>query len=303
MKSGKLFWGLLFVTIGVLIFAAKFNWFYFDWDLAWDLWPVVLILGGIMIIARKSSAKPFLAALFGIIVGMIIYGSFATITNFRFWDNDWHRDRDWRRETSNYYIDYDSDIEKANLDLSAGAGKITIRGTTDELLSGYSYGDRVRYDFSSRVSNDEAYIDFDMRDKRFRIFQDEIDNSLMLSLNENPIWDMDFSIGAAKAIFELDEYRIEDLTLKTGATDIELRLGDKFDRTSVSVEMGAASLDIKIPKESGCQIRGKLFLGGKEFNDFKKVNNVYETENFDEAANKIYLEIHGAVASVEVKKY
>ena len=303
MKTGKLFWGFLFVTIGVLIFAAKFDWFYFDWDLAWDLWPVVLILGGVMIIARKSSAKPFLSSIFGIIIGMIIYGSFASLSNFHFWSDNWDRRAEWRGETNNYYIDYDSDIEKANLDLSAGAGRISIRGTTNELLSGYSRGDRVKYDFSSRVSNNQAYIDFEMRDKHFRLFEDEVDNSLVLSLNEKPTWDMELNIGAAKAIFELDEYKIDDLTLKTGATDIQLRLGDKSERTSVNVEMGAASLAIEIPKESGCQIRGKLFLGGKEFNGFKKVNNIYETENFDEADNKIYLDIRGAVASVEVKRY
>lgn len=303
MKTGKLFWGFLFVTIGVLIFAAKFDWFYFDWNLAWDLWPLVLILGGVMIIARKSSAKPFLSILFGIIVGMIIYGSFATVTNFQFWDDDWDRRSEWRSETNNYYIDYDSDIERAKLDLSAGAGKISIRGTTDELLSGYSRGDRVRYNFSSRTSGGAALINFDMHDHKFRIFQDEIDNSLSLSLNENPVWDLDLKIGAAKAIFELDEYKIDELTLKTGATDIKLRLGDKLDRTNVSVEMGAANLEIAVPQESGCQIRGKLVLGDKDFYGFKKVNNVYETENFEEASNKIYLEIHGAVASVEVTRY
>ena len=303
MKTGKLFWGFLFVTFGVLIFAARFDWFRFDWDLTWDLWPLVLILAGILIIARKSSFKPFLSAITGIITGLIIYGSIVSVTHFHFWDDDWDRRTEWRSETNNYYINYDSGIEKANLELAAGAGKITIRGTTDDLISGYSRGAKVKYTFSSRVRDDEAYIDFEMSDKKFRIFQDDIDNSLILSLNENPSWNLDLSIGAAKAIFELDQYKIDDLTLKTGATDIELKLGNKSERTSVSVEMGAANLEIKIPRESGCQIRGKLVLGDKDFNGFRKVNNVYETENFDDADNKIYIEINGAVANVEVQRY
>ena len=303
MKTGKLFWGFLFVTFGVLIFAARFDWFRFDWDLTWDLWPLVLILAGILIIARKSSFKPFLSAITGIITSLIIYGSIVSVTHFHFGDDDWDRRTEWRSETNNYYINYDSGIEKANLELAAGAGKITIRGTTDDLISGYSRGAKVKYTFSSRVRDDEAYIDFEMSDKKFRIFQDDIDNSLILSLNENPSWNLDLSIGAAKAIFELDQYKIDDLTLKTGATDIELKLGNKSERTSVSVEMGAANLEINIPRESGCQIRGKLVLGDKDFNGFRKVNNVYETENFDDADNKIYIEINGAVANVEVQRY
>lgn len=303
MKTGKLFWGFLFVTIGVLIFAARFDWLRFDWDLTWDLWPLVLILAGILIIARKSSFKPFLSAITGIITGLIIYGSIVSVTHFHFWDDDWDRRTEWRSETNNYYIDYDSGIEKANLELAAGAGKITIRGTTDDLISGYSRGAKVKYTFNSRVRDDEAYIDFEMSNKKFRIFQDDIDNSLILSLNENPSWNLDLSIGAAKAIFELDQYKIEDLTLKTGATDIELKLGDRSERTSVSVEMGAANLEIQIPRESGCQIRGKLVLGDKDFNGFRKVNNIYKTENFDDADNKIYIEINGAVANVEVERY
>lgn len=303
MKTGKLFWGFLFVTIGVLIFAARFDWFRFDWDLTWDLWPLVLILAGILIIARKSSFKPFLFAVTGIITGLIIYGSIVSVTHFHFGDDDWNRRTEWRSETNNYYIDYDSGIEKANLELAAGAGKITIRGTTEDLISGNSRGAKVKYTFNSRVRDDEAYIDFEMSDKKFRIFQDDIDNSLILSLNENPSWNLDLSIGAAKAIFELGQYKIEDLTLKTGATDIELKLGDRSERTSVSVEMGAANLEIQIPRESGCQIRGKLVLGDKDFNGFRKVNNVYKTENFDDADNKIYIEINGAVANVEVERY
>lgn len=303
MKTGKLFWGFLFVTIGVLIFTARFDWFRIDWDLTWDLLPLVLILAGILIIARESSFKPFLSAIAGIITGLIIYGSIVSVTHFNFWNDNWDRRNELRSETNNYYIEYDPEIEKANLNLSTGAGKISIRGTTDDLISGYSRGAKVKYTFNSKVRDDEAYIDFEMSDKKFRIFQDDIDNSLILSLNENPSWNLDLSIGAAKAIFELDEYKIEDLALKTGVTDIEFKLGDRSERTSVSVEMGAANLEIKIPRESGCQIKGKLVLDDKDFNGFRKVNNVYETENFDDAANKIYLEIYGAVAGVEVERY
>lgn len=304
MKSGKLFWGFLFVCIGVLILAAKFNWFYFNWDLTWDLWPLVIILAGIMILAKESSFKPFLAILGGIITGMIIYGSIAAVTNFDFWDGDWDHDRrsEWRSDAKNYVIDYDGDIERAYLNVTAGAGTVVIRKTTDDLLYGYTRSDNVRYDLDYSISDDEAYINFDMNDRKFRL-RDEFDNRLELRLNDNPVWDMELNIGAAKAILEFDEFKIEEIDLNTGATDIHMRLGDRTARTDVMVEMGAANLEIEIPEESGCRITGKTFLMGKDFEGFIKINNAYETRNFEDASNIIYIDLSGAIASVEVRRY
>ena len=303
MKAGQLFWGLVFVTIGILILGAKFDFLYLDLSYVLDFWPVLLILWGGLIIAKKSAVKPYIAVLFGILTGLLIYGAFASITYHHIWDDNWDSRVEWRDDSKNYQVNYDPSIEKAYLDLSAGAGDIIVRQTSGDLINGYSRGDRTRYDFTSRFNGDEAYINFDMRDRHFRLFEDEIDNRLELRLNENPIWELDLKIGAAKAIFELEDFKIEELKLKTGATDIELRLGDKLERSNVKVEMGAANLEIYIPKESGCQIRAKMFLIGKEFNGFRKRNNVYETENFDDASSKIYLEIHGAVSNVEVNRY
>ncbi len=304
MKPGKLFWGFLFISIGFLILAAKFNWFYFDWDLTWDLWPLVIILAGVMILAKQSSFKPVLAALAGILTGLIIYGSIAAMVDFDFWDNDWdHNSRvEWRSDSKNYAVDYDADIEKAYLDLTAGAGTIVIRKTTDDLLYGYTRSNKVSYNLNYSSRNEAAYIDFEMNDRKFRL-RDKFNNRLELRLHNNPIWNMNLNIGGAKAILEFDEFKIEEIDLNTGATDIELKLGDKLEKTDVNVEMGAAKLKIEIPEESGCRITGETFLMGKDFKGFTKVHSAYETENYDEATNKIYIDLSGAIASVEVERY
>lgn len=303
MKAGQLFWGLVFVTIGVLILAAKFDWFYIDLGYLSDFWPVLLILWGGLILAKKSVVKPFIAIVLGILTGLIIYGAVTRVTNFNFWNDKWDSNVEWRNDSQNFIADYDESVENAFLELSAGAGKIVVRKTTSDLINGYTRGDFARYKFDTRISGNKALIDLRMKDSSFRVFEDRIDNRLDIRLNENPIWDMDLKLGAASSILELEEFKIHELSLKTGATDIELRLGDKLERSDVKVEMGAANLEIFVPRNSGCQIRGEMFLSGKDFEGFRKVNNVYETNNFDESSNKIYIEIHGAVSNVEVKLY
>lgn len=302
MKSGQLFWGFLFVTIGALILFAKFDVLYFEWDFVWDLWPVLFILWGLLIISKKSALKPVLAVAFGITTGMVVYGFFANIVDYK--SHDFDSDFNWNNNRETYQVDYNSNIEKVVLDMEVGAGTFVIRRTSHDLLNGYVRGDFTDYDFSSVFKDDIAYLRFDQQHKNFNIFEDKMDNRVELRLNDDPAWEMDIKIGAAKALFELDDFNIERFDLKAGATDINLKLGDKSERTDINIEMGAANLEIEIPRQAGCKISGDMVLVGKSFQGFTKtVNDIYLTENFDEADHKIYIKVDGGVANLEVRRY
>lgn len=118
-------------------------------------------------------------------------------------------------------------------------------------------------------------------------------------------FDLDF--GAAKAHYDLSEFKTRNINIETGVTDVFLKLGEKYDETHVDIKMGAASLTIHMPKESGCKLTGDMVLFSKDIDGFNEMrrdeHKTYTTENYNEADNKIYIRIDGGMSKLEIKRY
>ena len=63
MKSRNLFIGIIILFIGVIALLAAFNVFDFSWTILWRLWPMMLILIGVMILPVKDWLKAILLVL------------------------------------------------------------------------------------------------------------------------------------------------------------------------------------------------------------------------------------------------
>jgi uncharacterized membrane protein HdeD (DUF308 family) len=63
MKSRNLFVGIILLFIGVIALLSAFNVFDFSWALAWRLWPILLILIGVMVLPVKDWLKAILLIL------------------------------------------------------------------------------------------------------------------------------------------------------------------------------------------------------------------------------------------------
>lgn len=63
MKSRNLFLGIIILFIGVIALLAAFNVFEFSWTLVWRMWPMLLILIGVMMLPVKDWLKAILLVL------------------------------------------------------------------------------------------------------------------------------------------------------------------------------------------------------------------------------------------------
>lgn len=298
MKSGQVFWGIFFVALGALILLTKYDVLLFNFDYVWDLWPLILVFIGLMVIARKSKIRPVIYLLFGFLVAFLVYGTFYNIFNYVDFDEKY----DYYQK--NIYSEKYDDSEYAKLEVEAGAGTFTIKDTTHDLIKGIARGPFADYNFYAYNRGNTTKINFDLRHTSFSIFKGNVKNFLDIELNKNPIWDLKLDIGAAKAKFDLTRFKVRDIELNTGATDVKFRLGDLYDYTDIHVEMGAASLEFDIPKNSGCRLTGQMFLISKDIPGFiKKSKKYYVTPNYDEAANKIDIDIQGGISSLEIHRY
>lgn len=298
MKTGKLFWGFFLLTLGVLLLLTKYDVLCCSFGFVWDIWPLIFVFWGALVIFKETFAHPFISALFGIFFALLLFGIVENgICSFDFSESD--------GVYSNFYNEeYDPSIKTAELEINSGAGVFIIRNSTDKLAEGKARGNLADYDFESYRDDNHVNVQFDLHKRNFNFFRGKFKNQLEVALNRNPVWDIRFNIGASKSNFDLTEYKVKNVSLHTGAASGVLRLGDKYDSTNVDIEMGAASISIEIPKTTGSSIKSDMALVSRDFPGFsKKYSGYYETENFESAVKKVFINVKGGVSSIEVKRY
>ncbi len=306
MKPSHIFWGLLFVGLGLLVLINNFTNILMDWATIWKLWPLTIVLIGLSILVKHNYGKSVIAGLAAIVLALAIFASFKTATHF--FSNDINIDfgdgSNQSYGTTEFTETYDSTLAFAKLNFDAGAGTFNISDESENLIYALTEGHLNNYKLKRLDSDSSSIIDFDMGDKAIFRFGKDYKNKVDISLNSKPIWDMNFNVGAASMDFDLTEFKTRNVDIDMGAASIKIKLGSLYSETNVSVDAGASDINIFVPRESGCKIVLDGALSSKHFNEFDKLDSDnYQTENYDKATNKIYIDIECGVSSISVERY
>ncbi len=306
MKASHIFWGLLFVGLGLLVLINNFTSILMDWSTIWKLWPLTIVLIGLSILIKHQYGKSIIAGLAAIVLALAIFASFKTATHFV--SNDFRIDfgDDAKHEivNSEFTEQFDSTLKFATLNFEAGAGSFNILETTDYLIYAKTIGSENNYHLTRFDTDSSTNVEFDMGDKAIFRFGENYKNTVDISLNPKLIWDMNFNVGAASMDCDLTQFSSRDVSIDMGAASVKIKLGTLYPEANLRVDAGASDINIFIPKESGCKIVIDGALSSKHFDDFKKIDSDnYVTENFDEAANKIFVDIECGVSSISVERY
>jgi len=306
MKPSHIFWGLLFVGLGLLVLINNFTTIFMDWATIWKLWPLTIVLIGLSILIKHNYGKSAIAGLAAIVLALAIFASFKTATHF--FSNDINIDfgngASHEYGTTEFAENFDSTLTYATLNFNAGGGTFIITDTSDNLIYAITEGHLNNYKLKRLDSDSSSIVDFDMGDKAIFRFGKNYKNKVDIALNGKPIWDMNFDVGAASMDFDLTQFKTKNVDIDMGAASINIKFGSFYPETKLSVDAGASDINVFIPKESGCKILIDGALSSKHFNDFNKIDSDnFQTENFDEAANKIYIDIECGVSSISVDRY
>jgi hypothetical protein len=306
MKTSHIFWGSLFIALGLLVLINNFTTIFMDWGTLWKLWPIAIILLGISLLIKDKLGKGVVAGAAALIIALSVFATFKTTAHFIhddftivFDDGD-----DSKFDVTEYEEAFDSLITKAFLEFDAGAGSFNIKDTTHQLIKMKTVGIKDKYKLKRLDSDSSSKIQFWMKPINFRIGGKKYKNKVDISLNNKPVWDLDFDIGAASVKLDLTPFRIYDLKIDMGAAALDVRLGDLNDETTVDIDAGASDIDLFVPEGSGCQIKTDVALSSKNFHGFEKIKkDLYQTSNFEEAEKKIYIKIDCGVSSINVRRY
>lgn len=329
-NRGNVFGGAILVVLGIIFLGVSNDWFDIDFsmrELA-KYWPVMIILAGVAVLfnERKTIYNPTTALLVAFAIPMGIYhASNKAIDEFKDdvnedlnfeWNDDSDDDDSYSSSSDsssrgnfeqNFQVDYNSAVKEARLEIGGGAAEFHL----DEADAAHVFQADTKifgnsFKLEDEVKDDVHEINFNMRSKNnssIKMAKGK-GNDVYLKLNKKPIWDLELKIGAGNLDFDLSDYKVKNLEVKTGAAEIDLKVGSLVKETAIDVESGVAKIKIKVPKSSACEIVLDGALNAKDFNGFdKQSSGRYKSDNFDTATNKITIKIKSGLSAVTVDRY
>jgi hypothetical protein len=329
MNSKSLFTGGVLILLGILFLGKEWGWFHINWHEISRLWPLLLIYLGLVALLGKTSnsATVITIVLLCIAIPTVLVRSCQEKVGTAFDKNGIHidmdddDDSDDDNDDDNDSDDNDGDtsfkgseqkldspmnaaIKSATFNFSGGAAEFEISGTSKDLVEAEAKLDFGNISLKKTGDSTNPDLDFALRGKKNNInIGDDNDNKINLKLNASVLWDMKFEFGAGKADFDLSEYKVKNLSIKTGLTETDVKLGDKVDNLDVKVESGLTDIEFQVPESVGCRIDIDGGLNDKDFDGFIQKNGHWETPNFDKATKKINLNFNGGLQSLKVRRY
>ncbi|MBK1438739.1 hypothetical protein JHJ32_01965 [Parapedobacter sp. ISTM3] len=317
MNKEKLSWGLILLFVGSVLLLDNLNVINFYWRSVFSMWPVILIIIGVNLLVPKQGIGNAISIVVTVaaLTFLAYRGTFHPRHDWWAFNNqDWRIEREspanknkTRREKSSgtFTHEYDSAITTARLHIRGGAVEYEIDGSTDKLFSAEATSTIGAHQLETSTTGSNADLIFRMQDSRkgsWNLNGDE--NWAKISLNRNPVWDIDLEMGAGSAEFDLTEYKVANLKFKGGAASIEAKLGMPLRETTIATESGVSSIEIEIPKAAACRIVTKSGLSSRDFPGFiKQSDGSYITEGYEQAENKFQINLQGGLSSFTVKRY
>ncbi len=102
----------------------------------------------------------------------------------------------------------------------------------------------------------------------------------------------------------MSELKLTDFLIKTGASEVDAKLGTKENVVKVTVDAGATSVTLRIPRASGVRVEQNGGLTGTDLEDVPKVgDDLYESANYSQAAKKVIIISDSGASSIKVVRY
>jgi hypothetical protein len=261
MRRGSIFWGLILVLAGALFLLSNLGFLRVNvWNL---IWPLFLIALGI-------------AFLWGTV---------------------------FRSSSSGEHINIPLEgAGRARLKVRHGAGRLSIQSGTQagDLVEGYFGGG---LDYRTRRTGDELDVEMSVPAQFFPFVWGpgyNLDWNFQLSREVAIILNVEG--GANEAMIDLSDLRVDELTLKSGASSTQITMPANAGMTHTRIETGAASVNVHVPQGVAARIRAQGGLASIQIDTarFPQQGNLYQSADYDTAANRVDFDIQLGVGSVQI---
>jgi len=299
MNISTLFKGIIIILLGLILLANNFQ--LLPWDVWYELfrlWPVILIAIGIHLIFRKSSLSflPLLSPLVIIAaIGGAIYLSQTGVTYEK-------TDQIFRFEQP-----LSPDLRQAHIKINFGGGKLELEGGSPYLFEGdFSTPSWLRPKMKYRAINKEGFLELTEEGKRngFPFGRWGKAHSWDLRLNNEILLTLKINTGASSNYLDLSSLKMTYLELDTGASNNEIKFGS-LTSVKANISAGASQIKLFIPRSMGIRIEADIALTSNNLKElgFTKKGDIYTSNNYSIAENRLDLDLEAGVSSFRVELY
>ncbi len=294
--KGFSFTAIFLIFLGIVFLLNNFGILSWNlWQNLWKFWPILLILFGTEIILGRNFTPRglgFLIVLIFIVPVILILNPFtgnplATQTAL------------FKKPLAN--------LTKASINFNLASSNLKISElepiSTDLFLGTLKYSQLLpKPNLTEEQHFGEAQFTISQSSKDQIPFSNNLGNSGIFSLTRLIPLELNFKGSTAVLELNLEKLRISFLDVETEAGNIDIRFAKDYS-TRAFLKTKASLIKLKIPENTAASIKlNSSFKTLKiDSNKFKKIDsNTYKSTNFDQASNKIEVEISGSVSSIEI---
>lgn len=258
-----MFWGVILIVLGVLFFLQARGLIH---DVMGWFWPILLIMLGLWVLGGRYFMR---------------FGGSA----------------------SNFSIDLQG-AAKVDIDFDHGAGAVAFSGGAPAgvAIAGVQ---AAGVEVKSHLSGESLGVDIDAG-PTFIPFLGPDSGEWRFQLTQEVPVAIKVDAGASSMDFDMTDVRLTYLGVDTGASSLKVRLPANAGHTLVDVESGAASIEMFIPANVGARIRieqgaSSVNIDPQRFPLFSGAANLYQSPDYDSAANKVEINLEGGANSVKIQ--
>ncbi|MDR3687638.1 MAG: hypothetical protein P4L93_11855 [Coriobacteriia bacterium] len=285
------------------------------WLVLLSLWPVLLIAFGLAIVGRALN-QTWIRALSPLVIWVALgYATAVAFTGQSPYLSPIQPITINQPSQSFSVSEPAGGVKTAKLAFDGGAGEITIGSTNRDLISATGSSPFGKPGFEVKRSGDSADVSFGLGDNHTTIVGPGFTaGKVDVLLNDNVKWDATLNTGAVDLTADLSNVHLSALTLKTGVSSADVKLGgvdaNPFGGTGMTpivVKAGVSSVTLRIPKGTPVLVKTSSGLSAFDVSPdlVKQSDGSYATPglgkgNSDAGYN---VSIESGVGSVSIRTY
>jgi len=290
----KVFFGLFAVIYGLAFLINYTGLISLNVNL-YLIWPLFIIFIGLSLFLKRDAVSTSLGATIATVCVAVVFISFISSSPVI------------RNSISIFPVSIEKGegVEKANININAGAGEVMIYGIdSGKLVNGEIQTNLAEATVDSQIKESVQNVDVSMSGAKKWFSNDNLKNEFYIGIDKNTPVALNINSGASNNNIDLSGVKAESVILHTGASNVNLTMGEELDSADVVIEAGASSINLNFPKTVGVKIFVESGMSSQELSDFfSSDKNTYQSLNYESSKKKIVVNVKMGMASLTAGWY